>query len=268
MSKVAVIQMVSNASWEVNKLSAMKLVGQAREQGAELVLLPENFAYMGLQEKDKLTIAESYQQGVIQTALSEIARENNIWVIAGTVPIISHDAKKVKSASIVYDNTGKVAARYDKIHLFDVRVSETEEHKESDSVIAGDKLVVVDTPIGKVGLSVCYDLRFPELYQQLREKGAEIFSVPAAFTAVTGLAHWEVLLRARAIEILCYVLASNQGGSHENGRYTYGHSMIVEPWGKVLACASLGEALVMDDIDLSRMTLLRQQFPCNEHHVL
>ena len=268
MSKVAVIQMVSNASWEVNKLNAMKLVGQAREQGAELVLLPENFAFMGLEEKDKLAIAEPYQQGVLQAALSDIARDNSVWVIAGTLPIISQDANKVKSASIVYDNTGKVAARYDKIHLFDVRVSETEEHKESDSVTPGDELVVVDTPIGKVGLSVCYDLRFPELYQQLREKGAEIFSIPAAFTAVTGLAHWEVLLRARAIENLCYVLAANQGGSHENGRHTYGHSMIVGPWGKVLACASLGEALVVDEIDLSRITFLRQQFPCNEHHVL
>lgn len=169
---------------------------------------------------------------------------------------------------MVFDNNGLCAARYDKIHLFDVRVSEQEAHQESATVDRGDELVVVDTPIGQVGLSVCYDLRFPELYRQLVQRGAELLSIPSAFTAVTGVAHWEVLLRARAIENLSYVIAPNQGGQHENGRQTYGHSMVIEPWGKVVAQQETGEGIVIADIDLQRLQQLRQQFPSNEHHVL
>ena len=222
---------------------------------------------MGMHETDKLRLAEKIGIGDIQETLSNLAKKYNLWIIAGTIPIQSH-SERVKASSLVFDNKGLCAGRYDKIHLFDVKVSETESHRESFTVERGDELVVVDTPIGRVGLTVCYDLRFPELYQQLVLKGAELFSIPSAFTAVTGAAHWEVLLRARAIENLCYVLAPNQGGQHENGRQTYGHSVVIEPWGKILACKLSGAGLVTAEIDLQRLQQLRKQFPCNNHHVL
>lgn len=190
-----------------------------------------------------------------------------MWVIAGTLPLKGLQ-DRVKTSCLVFDDEGRCAARYDKIHLFDVRVSEQEAHQESATIERGDEVVVVDTPVGRVGLTVCYDLRFPELYRQLVLRGAELFTVPSAFTAVTGVAHWEVLLRARAIENLCYVIAPNQGGLHENGRQTYGHSMIVEPWGKVVAQQENGVGMLTADIDLQRLQQLRRQFPCNDHHVL
>jgi nitrilase len=231
------------------------------------VVLPENFAFMGINEIDKLKIAEHYGQGAIQQKISQLAKDLGLWVVAGTIPL-KGDGSKVRASCIVYDDHGLNVARYDKIHLFDVRVSEHEAHQESLSIEPGNELVVVDTPVGKIGLTVCYDLRFPELYHQLSLKGAQLFTVPAAFTAVTGLAHWEILLRARAIENLCYVLAPNQGGQHENGRQTYGHSMVVEPWGKVMVQKEVGSGLVTADIDLQRLQQLRRQFPCVDHHVL
>lgn len=267
MAKVAVAQMTSSSSIKDNLETVRRLVMQAKEQGAELLLLPENFAFMGMDEANKLSIAEIYGQGAIQEEISQLAKAFSIWIIAGTIPI-KGEGRRVRASSLVYDHEGNCVARYDKIHLFDVQVSEHEAHQESLTVEPGDALVVVETPVGRVGLSVCYDVRFPELYRQLELKGAQLFSIPAAFTAVTGLAHWEILLKARAIENLCYVLASNQAGQHENGRQTYGHSMIIEPWGKTLALQEEGNGIVCAEIELTKMQEIRQRFPCNEHHRL
>ncbi len=267
MPRVAVVQMVSSADVKENLHQLEPFFIKAREEQAELVVLPENFAFMGMKETDKLKVAEEYGQGEIQQSISQLAKRYGIWVIAGTIPVKA-TKNRVKACCLVYDSKGVCVAHYNKIHLFDVRVSECEAHQESLAIERGDELVVVDTPVGRVGLSVCYDLRFPELYQQLVKKGAELFTVPSAFTAVTGLAHWDVLLRARAIENLCYVLAPNQGGQHANGRHTYGHTMIVEPWGKVLAEHKNGAGIVFADIDLQRLRTLRRDFPCNDHHVL
>jgi predicted amidohydrolase len=267
MAQVALIQMISSAKVAENLLHIEQFLIQAKNNQAELVVLPENFAFMGLNETDKLKVAEQYGQGPIQQKISQLAKQLKLWIIAGTIPLKTLGTK-VRSSSIVFDDQGLNVARYDKIHLFDVRVSEHEAHQESLTVDRGNELVVVDTPVGKVGLTVCYDLRFPELFQQLMLKGAQLFSVPSAFTAVTGLAHWEILLRARAIENLCYVLAPNQGGHHENGRGTYGHSMVVEPWGKVIAQKEIGAGVVNATIDLNRLHQLRQHFPCVDHHVL
>lgn len=267
MARVAVVQMVSSANVQDNLSKLDAFFVKAREEGAELLVLPENFAFMGASEADKLNVSEDAGAGKIQQTVSQLARRYGLWVIAGTIPVKA-SANHVKACSLVYDAQGVMVARYDKIHLFDVRVSEQEAHQESLTIERGNQVVVVDTPVGRVGLSVCYDLRFPELYRELVLKGAELFAVPSAFTAVTGLAHWDVLLRARAIENLCYVLAANQGGQHASGRCTHGHSMIVEPWGKVLVEQKQGAGVIVADIDLQRLQQLRRQFPCNEHHVL
>ncbi|TAL58879.1 MAG: carbon-nitrogen hydrolase family protein [Legionella sp.] len=267
MAKVALVQMVSSAQVGENLSQIEEFMIEAREQQAELVVLPENFAFMGMHEEDKFNVAEIEGKGPIQEKIAQLAKNMGLWVIAGTIPL-KGQGTKVRASSLVYDNHGKQVARYDKIHLFDVRVSESEAHQESLTIERGNQLVVVDTPIGKIGLTVCYDLRFPELYQQLLVKGAQLFTVPSAFTAVTGLAHWEILLRARAVENLSYVLAPNQGGHHENGRHTYGHSMVVEPWGKVLMQKESGSGILIAEIDLQRLQQLRKQFPCVEHHVL
>lgn len=267
MAKIAAAQMVSTAAVKTNLQQVEKFFIDAKEQEVDLLVLPENFAFMGMKETDKVEIAENLGQGEIQEQISRLAKHYGLWVIAGTLPMKGLH-QRVRSSCLVFDDEGLCAARYDKIHLFDVRVSEQEAHKESATVERGDELVVVETPVGRVGLTVCYDLRFPELYQQLILRGAELFTVPSAFTAVTGVAHWEVLLRARAIENLAYVVAPNQGGQHENGRQTYGHTMIVEPWGKVVARHETGIGMVTADIDLQRLELLRRQFPSNEHHVL
>ncbi|WP_133127131.1 carbon-nitrogen hydrolase family protein [Legionella nagasakiensis] len=267
MSRVAVIQMTSSANVKNNLNQLSELSANACDKGAQLLVLPENFAFMGMKESDKFRVAEDYGQGEIQQTISELAKRYQLWIIAGTL-LLKSGGDRLKAACLVYDDQGAVVARYDKIHLFDVRVSEREAHQESLTIEPGNDVVVVATPIGRVGLSVCYDLRFPELYQQLVVKGAELFTVPSAFTALTGKAHWEVLLRARAIENLCYVLAANQGGNHENGRHTYGHSMIIEPWGSVLSKQQEGIGVIVADIDLQRLHQVRQAFPCLDHRVL
>lgn len=267
MPKAALIQMVSSSRLDDNLNQIAHWLTHAKELNVDLVVLPEHFALMGNSDQDKYAYAEHDGVGPIQEHVRQLAKKLNLWIIAGTIPIKTRGTK-VRSSCFVYDNQGLRVARYDKIHLFDVHVSKDEAHQESFFFERGDEVVVVDTPIGKVGLTVCYDVRFAELYQQLRLKGAEVFSVSSAFTAVTGRAHWEVLLRARAIENLCYVLAPNQGGHHENGRKTYGHSMIIEPWGEILAQKQSGAGLIVADIDLARLYALRHQFPCLEHHVL
>jgi predicted amidohydrolase len=267
MARVAVVQMVSSALVQENLSALGALFKASRDGGAELLVLPENFSCMGVHETDKLAIAEEAGQGPIQHTVSQLAKQYGIWVIAGTLPIKA-PANRVRARSYVYDAKGNTVAYYDKIHLFDVRVSEHEAHQESLTIEPGEKIVVVDTPVGRVGLSVCYDLRFAELYRELALRGAELFAVPSAFTAVTGQAHWDALLRARAIEQLSYVLASNQGGLHASGRHTHGHSMCIDPWGRVLAKQEHGAGVIFADIDLHQLHQLRQQFPCHEHHVL
>ena len=266
MSKCAAIQMASSPNVRANLLEADKLIGEAVNAGAKLVALPENFALMGEHELDKIKAREIDGEGPIQDFLSTVANKYGVWVIGGTIPLAGDNDNKVRASCLVYDDRGERVGRYDKIHLFDVSVPDTdEEYRESDSIEPGDELVVLDTPFGKLGLSVCYDLRFPELYRKLAAQGAEILVVPAAFTAQTGAAHWEVLLRARAIENLCYVIAPNQGGFHINGRKTFGHSMIIDPWGVVLNCNKSGGGFVCADIDHERLEKVRTAFPVLQH---
>lgn len=266
MQKVGLVQMTSSTKIAENLKFVEQMLIQANEQEVALVVLPENFACMGFKD-EKLRSAETYGQGPIQEKISQLAKQLNLWIIAGTIPLKT-GGNRVRAASLVFDNKGIQVARYDKIHLFDVQVSDKEAHQESAIIEPGEEVVVVDTPVGKIGLTVCYDLRFAELYQQLLFKEAELFTVPSAFTAVTGQAHWEVLLRARAVENLCFVLGANQYGQHENGRETYGHSMIIEPWGAILAEKKRGAGLLTATIGLDQVHQLRKKFPCVDHHIL
>lgn len=272
MYKFAAIQMVSTHDVNHNLERAADLIAQAAERGAVMAILPENFALMGQSEQDKLAVKEEIGSGPLQQFLQAQAKKHEIYLLGGTIPVATAaDPKKVKATTLLFNGQGELIAQYSKMHLFDVHIGEKEDkekYTESDSIEAGNDIVVVDTPFGRIGLSVCYDIRFPELYRAMGEKGMEIIVAPSAFTAVTGRAHWEVLLRARAIENLCYVIAPNQGGQHSNGRETHGHSMIVDPWGKVVACSYQGEAVVIADINLARLQELRQSFPSIEHRKL
>lgn len=266
MNKCAAIQMASGPSVSSNLLEAEKLIAEAVKTGAKLVALPENFAMMGDKEIDKIRIKEVDGTGPIQKFLSSTAKKYGVWLIGGTIPIAGNDDNKVRAACVIYNDLGERAGRYDKIHLFDVNVPGTDEvYRESDSIERGDQAVVLETPFGKLGIAVCYDLRFPELFRKMAMQGMEILVIPSAFTAKTGSAHWEVLLRARAIENLCYVIAPNQGGFHLNGRKTYGYSMIIDPWGMVLDCYKTGAGFVAADIDLEKLTKVRSAFPVLNH---
>jgi nitrilase len=269
MTIVAAIQMTSAADRDRNLAIAGRLLEEARERGATVATLPENFAFMGLGEADKLAIAEEDGHGPIQDMLAARAHELGLWLVAGTIPLRVPGEERVAAASLVYDARGRRVARYDKIHLFDVVVpGRDERYQESASVHPGDTPVCVDTPAGRLGLAVCYDVRFPELFRRLLEMGAEWFCLPSAFTAPTGRAHWETLLRARAIENLCHVVAPAQSGFHENGRETYGDSMIVDCWGRVLARLPRGTGVVTGEIDLVRQREVRQNFPSLHHRRL
>lgn len=268
MSTVAAIQMASAPQSDANLLEAGRLIQSAKEQGAELMILPENFSLMGMEEIVQVQIREKYNDGPIQSFLSEQAKKHNVWLLGGTIPIECDDPNKILSASILYNSDGEVVARYDKIHLFDVELEGEESYKESETIANGTQTVVADTPFGKLGLAICYDLRFPEMFRQLLDQGAEIIALPSAFTATTGKAHWECLVRARAIENLCYVIASNQGGYHLNGRNTYGDSMVVDPWGNVLNRLSRGAGVVLADIDIDRLKNTRRTFPCLDHRTI
>jgi deaminated glutathione amidase len=269
MTTVAAVQMTSSADWRRNLADARRLLGEARLRGAMVAVLPENFAFMGLRESDKLAIAEQQGSGPIQDFVASAARELGMWIVAGTIPLRVAGQPLVAAASLVVDEQGRQVARYDKIHLFDVEVpGRDERYQESSSVQAGHTPVCVDTPAGRLGLAVCYDVRFPELFRRLLEQGAEWFCLPSAFTAPTGRAHWETLLRARAIENLCHMVAPAQSGFHENGRETYGDSMIVDCWGRVLARLPRGTGVVTGDIDLVRQREVRQNFPSVAHRRL
>lgn len=265
MTQVAAIQMASGSVVAENLAQAGRLIAQAARAGAKLVALPENFALMPAADADRLGAAESDGEGPIQTFLAAAAREHGVWVVGGTIPLAAAGGKKVRASCLVYDDRGARVARYDKIHLFDVRLGNGERYCESAAIERGDEPVVVSTPFGTLGLAVCYDLRFPELFRRLLDRGAELFVIPAAFTAHTGRAHWEVLLRARAIENLVYVVAPGQGGRHANGRETYGHTMIVNPWGEILRQLPNGPGVVAAECDLQNLRARRAQLPCIEH---
>ncbi|CAN5237469.1 carbon-nitrogen hydrolase family protein [soil metagenome] len=271
--KIAALQMVSTPSVARNLDAARALVARAAQAGAELVALPEYFCLMGQNDRDKLAVAEAPGDGPIQRMLADAAREHGLWIIGGTLPLTCGDANRVLNSNCVYAPDGSLAARYDKIHLFHYD-NGRERYDEGSAIRAGSEPVAarITSKIGalRVGLSVCYDLRFPELYRALMHPPCDLISVPAAFTHTTGLAHWELLLRARAVENQCYVIAAAQGGCHENGRRTFGHSMVVDPWGEVLAVQAEGEGVVMAELDLARLQSVRTQLPALEHrrHVL
>jgi nitrilase len=269
MNVAAVIQMTSSADLQDNLQVAYRLLQQAAQRGAQLAVLPENFTLMGMHERDKLAIAEADGDGPIQTWLANTARELGLWIVAGTISLKIPAESRVAAACLVVNAQGERIARYDKIHLFDVEVDDaTGSYRESATFAPGQRCVVLDTPIGKLGLAICYDIRFPELFRQLSVLGAEVLVLPAAFTVPTGRAHWDVLLRARAIENLCYLLAAGQTGLHANGRETYGHSMIIDPWGEVQASLVNEVGLQVGSIDLDKQRAQRRKFPALAHRRL
>ncbi|MEO7114302.1 MAG: carbon-nitrogen hydrolase family protein [Caldimonas sp.] len=270
--KIAAVQMVSTPRVETNLETARRLVARAAAEGAGLVALPEYFCFMGQSDRDKLAIAEAPGGGPIQRMLAETARKHRVWLIGGTLPLTLDDAARraglaidrVMNADLVFSPQGELAARYDKIHLF-AYDNGHERYDEGRTLRAGATPVAFDADGVRVGLSVCYDLRFPELYRALMRPPCDLLSVPSAFTHTTGAAHWEVLLRARAIENQCYVIAAAQGGTHENGRRTFGHSLIVDPWGEVVACREEGEGVVVAELSRERIESVRRQLPALEH---
>jgi nitrilase len=266
MKLVAAIQMASGPNVGANLIEAARLISLCVDAGAGLVVLPENFAQMGFSEQDKLKIKETPGQGQIQDFLAEQSKKHGVWIVGGTVPLAAQDENKIRAACLLYNDKGECVARYDKIHLFDVDILATQEsYVESETIEPGDEVVVVDTPFGKLGLAVCYDLRFPEMFRRMLDQDVEIFAVPAAFTAITGKAHWETIVRARAIENLCYVIAAAQGGYHISGRETHGDSMVVDPWGNIIDRLPRGSGYVIAKIDKERLEKTRAHFPALSH---
>lgn len=263
--KVAALQMASGPNVAGNLSEARRLIENAVSQGAKLVVLPEFFSIMGMKEEDMVAAREQVGTGVMQTFLSEMARKHRIWVVGGSIPMVASSSDKIRNACLVFDEHGKQVARYDKIHLFNLDLG-NEHYHEGKTIEAGDKVVVVDSPFGRIGLAVCYDLRFPELFRAMKD--VDIFVLPSAFTATTGKMHWETLVRARAIENLAYVIAAAQGGYHVNGRETHGHSMIVDPWGRVLDVLPRGSGVVVADINPTYQASLRASLPALTHRTL
>jgi len=262
--RVAAIQMNSGPNVKANLDLADRLLGEAAADGCTLAVLPENFALMPERDKDKARYAEEPGAGPIQAFLSAAAAKYSLWIVCGSMPLVSPEitAERVYGACPVYDAEGQAQALYRKIHLFDVDlVDQQESYRESNSMYPGEDVIAVDTPAGRIGLSICYDLRFPEMFRQLVDAGATIFTVPAAFTATTGKAHWHALLRARAIENLAYVIAPGQYGLHPDDRSTFGHSLICDPWGQILAEEAEGNCVVTADIDPGLPARLRAEFP-------
>lgn len=263
---VAAIQMCSSDDVDVNLKMAAHWIETASQQGARLIVLPEMFALISKKSTDKITIKESLGHGKIQNFLSEQARKNGIYLVGGTIPISTNQENKVSAACLVYNDHGILIAHYNKIHLFDVTLPNHEIHNESAQIQAGNKLTIVDTPFGKLGLAICYDVRFPELFRSLFHRGAEIIILPSAFTMITGEAHWEVLTRARAIENFCYVVGACQGGDHASGRQTYGHSLIIEPWGTIVSqLANREPGIIYAELNLNKIRDARQAIPIKEH---
>lgn len=279
-NRVAAVQMVSTANVDANIIAAGRLIDEAAAAGAGLVVLPENFAVLDGGPQAQFAEREGDYSAPLQGFLSERARRHGICLVAGTMPLITRPAAdgaeveeltdgRVRPASLVFDANGRIVARYDKMHLFDVEVTDRQaRYAESDSFEPGNEVVAVDTATARLGLTICYDVRFPELYRRLFNDRVELITVPAAFTRVTGEAHWEVLLRARAIENQCYVIGAGQGGVHNERRETFGHSMVIDPWGRVLALIEQGEGIAVADIDLAALHELRRKMPVFSHRRL
>lgn len=263
--KVAAVQMASSPHVSSNLVEAKRLIELAAKQGAKIVALPEYFCIMGTKDFDKVTVREKPNDGPIQTFLAKTAKQYKVWIIAGSVPLVSNFPNKVRNSCLVYNDKGEQVARYDKIHLFGLDLG-TEHYHEENTIESGDQIVTVETPYGKIGLSICYDLRFPELYRAMGE--VDMIMVPSAFTETTGKAHWESLIRARAIENQCYVVASAQGGYHLSGRETHGNSMIVDPWGVVLDRLPRGSGVVIANINREYLSSLRQSLPALKHKTI
>ena len=263
--RVAAVQMASGPNVEGNLKEAARLIEMAAQQGAKLVALPEYFPILGMHERDKINVREEEGSGPIQAFLSSTARRHGIWLVGGSVPLVASVPDKVRNSSLVYDDQGRLVARYDKIHLFGFEMG-SESYSEPRTIEPGKDIVVVDTPFARVGLSICYDLRFPELYRAMKD--VDLIVVPSAFTETTGKAHWETLVRARAIENLAYVLAPAQGGYHVNGRETHGDSMLVDPWGVILDRLPRGSGIVIGAISREHAGRLRQSLPALEHRTL
>lgn len=266
MKRVAAVQMASGPNVKANLTEAGRLIARAVDAGAELIVLPENFAIMGMHETDKVKQQEPPGQGPIQDFLAEQASKHRAWIVGGTIPLQSDEAERIRAACLLFDDQGQQVARYDKVHLFDVHLEENAEtYNESETIQPGREATVVETPFGRLGMAVCYDLRFPELFRRMADQGVDLVALPSAFTAITGRAHWEVLVRARAIENLIYMVAAAQGGYHVNGRETYGHSMIVDPWGVVLDELPNGSGYVIAGLDPKRIADTRRNFPALQH---
>jgi predicted amidohydrolase len=263
--RVAALQMVSTPDRERNLAEAGRLIAQAARDGAQLVLLPEYFCVMGFKDTDKLALRETPGHGPIQQFLADAAREHRVWVIGGTLPLASAQPDRVLNTTLVFDPTGQQVARYDKIHLFNFEKGE-ESFDEARTICPGSEVRTFEAPFGRVGLSICYDLRFPELYRKMGD--CALIVVPSAFTYTTGKAHWEMLLKARAVENQCYVLAAAQGGKHENGRRTWGHSMLIDPWGEIIAVLEEGAGVVAGSLARARIAEVRQSLPAYRHRVL
>ncbi len=265
-NRVAAIQMASGPNVNANLLEAGRLIGQAVASGAGMVVLPENFAIMGMNEQEKIKVREPDGDGPIQDFLAQQAKKHGIWVVGGTIPMAATANNKVLAACLVFNDAGERVARYDKVHLFDVSLEGgSEKYTESETIEHGEELVVIDSPFGRMGVAVCYDLRFPEMFRKMLDQGMELLVLPAAFTAITGKAHWEVLVRARAIENLCYVVAAAQGGFHVNGRETHGDSMVVNPWGVVIDRLLRGSGVVAADINREQLASIRRSLPAISH---
>ena len=266
MAKVASIQLSSGPNIQANLLEVGKYLEQISKTNSKLVVLPENFAMMPESDSEFLTNSETEGSGPIQDFISEKARIYKLWVIAGTIPIRTDNPKKVTSTTFVYNDMGEVVTRYDKVHLFDVELPNSDEsYNESEVFQNGNDLKVVKTPAGVIGLAICYDLRFPELFRLQKSHNVEILVIPSAFTEQTGKVHWETLVKARAIENLCYVVTSCQDGYHISGRQTHGNSMIVNPWGQIMSRLSSGSGFIESEIDIKKLNSIREKFPVLEH---
>jgi nitrilase len=267
--KVGAVQMATGPNVNSNLFEAERLIKEAAEGGAGLVVLPENFAFMGKRGEDQFPLREEDGSGPLQGFLSRVAQQNGVWLVGGTIPLVAQDGGRVRAACLVFDERGQRVARYDKMHLFDVCLPGVDErYQESATIEPGESVVVIDSPFGRLGVAVCYDLRFPELFRQMLDEGMEILVIPSAFTAITGKAHWETLVRARAIENLAYVVAAAQGGFHLNGRETHGHSMVVDPWGTVLAQVPRGTGFICCPLDREFQGTVRRNFPTIQHRRL
>ena len=270
MIRVAAIQMVSTADVTDNLSSVAQLIQEALSDGAKFVLLPEYFPVISDNPQAKVHIREAYGKGPIQEFLKQQAKQHSIWLMGGTIPLECDDESRVYNSCLLYDPQGQCVSRYEKIHLFDVYVDQEgkESYNESATITAGDHPVIAETSFAKIGMSICYDLRFPELFRNMLDQGITVITVPSAFTVTTGKRHWELLIRARAVENLCFVIAANQGGQNTAHRATWGHSMIIDPWGDILALVDHGPGIACADLDLDHLLKIRNSFPALQHRKL